>query len=164
MYQQGCHWTDFRDIWYGETFTRISRQTPLLAEIWQKYRTLYENLSMFVLLTAVPNILQLNDSAMWTQCCIFFWHQWTLLYCWEQHVSQQAYRWKVLLCFHDNNGYAKAPKWYVSCTLSIFQILRDFRLGTVTARYEALVHFWSSLRYPCLLAINFSASSFETCQ
>jgi hypothetical protein len=54
---------------------KISRETPNLVEIWQKYRTLYEK-TKYVLLLTSTYIRHIN---------IFVQHS-IFLYCWQWHV------------------------------------------------------------------------------
>jgi len=82
---------------------------------------------MFILLTAIWIILQIDNNTKGTQFCIFMANIQRFIYYWLLHGGQQQYKWNALLCFHGKNGYVNASQCYVTCTLP-FLFLKQWLL------------------------------------
>ena len=62
-------WTDFREIWFLKTFTKICQDAPYLFKMGQKCCAIC--VKTFSLLTStIQNIMYLDNSAKITHCCI----------------------------------------------------------------------------------------------
>lgn len=102
MYQLGSYWTHFCQIWYWRILLKPVKKIQMCLKLGKNIR-LHEDLSIFILLAAVQNYLQLDNNAQVTHCCMSI-ATLNSLYFWRQHVVWQynAFPWQhnTLYCWH----------------------------------------------------------------
>jgi len=69
MPQRGSQWTDFREVWYGGSFTKFSISSRFGWNRTTAPGALHEDLSTFVV-TSVQDVLQIDNIANATYLCV----------------------------------------------------------------------------------------------
>jgi hypothetical protein len=123
MYQHASHWTYLMTFDIGSFYKNLCTNFKCFFLNSKMSGTLHKDLSTFILLTAVRNVLELGSSANGTIYCISKTNMKSFFHCWQHRADQQTYEGKVLFCLHDRTSCTNTLQRYGTCTTHVFWTL-----------------------------------------